>query len=49
MPTPNYYQICTFLYMCYQRIIQHNLSTFEAERQEKKKPQVVAVRKDLNR
>lgn len=33
-----YYQICTFLYMCYQRIVQHKLSTFEAETQEKKKP-----------
>ncbi len=36
-------------YTCYHRIIQHKLSRFEAERQEKKKPQVVAVRKDLNR
>lgn len=25
------------LYMCYQRIVQHKLSTFEAETQEKKK------------
>lgn len=34
------YQIFTHFYTCYQRIAQHNLSTFEAQRQEKRKPLV---------